>query len=141
MNSHAASSTSSPALLRALLGIDAASSLAMALLLGLGAGALAPRLGLPAALLQAAGLALLPFVGLLVWLVRRSAPPRSAVWAVVAINLVWVLESLLIGAGLWFAPTALGQGFVLAQAGAVAVLAALQASALRRGAGRGFASA
>ena len=116
--------------LRPLLWLDAATGIAMAgLLLGLGAE-LSPLLGLPQSLLTEAGLILLPFVLLLAWTATRPSPQRLTA-LVVAINVGWVVASLLLLAGPWVSPTPLGTAFVLAQAGAVAVIAWLQHGAAR----------
>jgi len=125
--------TPTPLLRLALLG-DAAASGAMGLLLAAGAGILADPLGLPFALLLGAGLALIPYAGLVALLGRSARPSRNAVRAVIGVNLLWVAESLLLLALPFVAPTALGVAFVLAQAMAVAGFAALQLAALRRAA-------
>ena len=124
-----------PFLRLSLLG-DAAASGATGLLLAAAAGPLGGLLGLPAPLLQAAGLVLLPYALLVAWLGTRAAPSRNALRAVIATNLLWVADSLLLLllghplAGL--APTGLGIAFVLAQAAVVLGFAAAQGVALRR---------
>jgi len=124
-----------PFLRLALLG-DAIASGAMGLLLTLAAGQLAPWLGLPEPLLRGVGLLLLPYAVSVAWIGSRAQVSRLAVRSIIAINLVWVVGSLLILvfghslAGL--APRALGVAFVAAQALVVAGFAALQAMALRR---------
>lgn len=121
-------------LLRRALLADAGTCAATGLLLVAGATTLAGPLGLPVGLLRGAGLVLLPFVGL-VWAVgSRMRPARPAVWAVVAVNAAWVMGSLLLPLSGWVRPTALGQGFILAQALAVAALAGLQWLGMRRSA-------
>ena len=121
--------------LRRLLYVDAATCAATGLLLAAAAPALATPLGLPVPLLREAGIVLLPFAALLVWLARQPRPPRGAVWGVVAANALWVVASVaLLPSGL-VAPTALGEAFVLAQAAVVAALAGLESTALRRAAG------
>ncbi|WP_206020373.1 hypothetical protein [Rhodovarius crocodyli] len=115
-------------LLRFALKLDAASCLGMGVLLAAGAGTLAPLLGLPRGLLLGAGIALLPFALFVGWLSTR--PSRGLVWLVVAVNALWVLESLAVVVLLH--PTALGQAFVLVQAVAVAGTTALQGLGLRR---------
>jgi len=120
----------SPLLRYALLG-DALASGATGLVACLGAVRLADPLGLPAELLVGAGLVLLPYAAFVAWLGSRPAPARPAVWAVVAVNAVWVLDSVLLLASGWVAPTALGASFVLLQAAAVAGFAGAQAHALR----------
>jgi hypothetical protein len=110
--------------------LDAAATAATGLLLVAGARPLAPVLGLPEPLLFWAGAVLLPFAALVFALARRPSAPRGWAWAVVAVNALWVADSLLLLASGWIAPTALGVAFVLGQAAAVAGLAALQAAAL-----------
>lgn len=119
--------------LRAALALDAAASGAAGLVMLAGAGMLAPLLGLPAGLLTVAGATLLPFALAVGLLARRAAPPRGLAWAVVGVNEAWVVASIALLLGGWFAPTALGVAFVVAQAAVVAVFAVLQAIALRRG--------
>ena len=57
--------------------------------------------------------------------------PRNAVRAVVAINLLWALDSVLLLAAGPVAPNGLGIAFVLAQALVVMGFAAMQWTALR----------
>ena len=117
--------------LRTALRLDAASSGAMGLLLLLAAGALAPLFDLPVALLRGAGLALVPFALTLAWLSARPQIPRGWAWAVIIANVLWTVDSLLLPAIGWFAPSALGTAFVVAQALAVALFAGLQYVGLR----------
>ena len=121
-----------PFLRFALLG-DAAASGATGLLLAAGAGFLASLLGLPVGLLRVAGLVLLPYAAFVVWLGTRKGGgvPRNAVRAVVAINLLWTLDSVLLLAVGPVSPNGLGVAFVLAQALAVLGFAAMQWTALR----------
>ena len=114
------------------LGADAVASGATGALMLFGAGPLAGLLGLPEPLLRAAGLALLPFAAFVGWLATRERPSRPLVWAVVVVNLLWVVDSAALLLSGWVAPTALGYAFVIAQAVAVAVLAELQVIAQRR---------
>ena len=124
-----------PFLRFALLG-DAAASGATGLLLAAGAGFLASLLGLPEGLLRVAGLVLLPYAAFVAWLGARrdGGVPRSALRAVVAINLLWALDSVLLLVSGWVAPTTLGGLFVVAQALVVALLAELEYVGLRRSA-------
>jgi hypothetical protein len=133
--------TPSPATIRparllrlALLG-DAAASGATGLLALAGGALLAAPLGLPAALLQGAGLVLLPYAVIVAWLGRRESLPGWAVWAVIGVNLCWAADSLLLLGSGWVAPTGLGTAFVAAQALAVAGFAAAQWAGLRRSRG------
>ncbi len=120
-----------PFLRFALLG-DAAASGATGLLLAAGAGALAPLLGLPEGLLRVSGLALLPYAAFVAWIgARNGGVPRNAVRAVVAVNLLWALDSALLLALGPVSPNGLGVAFVLAQALVVAGFAAMQWTALR----------
>lgn len=118
--------------LRRVLFLDAATCLAAGLLMLLGAGLLSGLLGLPEMLLRYAGLSLLPFAGFLLYLGGRVQPPRGGVWLVIALNALWVLDSVLLLVLGGFMPTTLGYAFVLAQAAAVAVLAELEYVGLRR---------
>lgn len=121
----------SPLFLRRVLLADAAAGAASGLLMLLGAGMLEGLLNLPAALLQAAGAGLLPLAAFLAWLGTRKAPSRAAVWAVIAVNAVWVVESFYLLLSGWVEPNAAGQAFIVVQALAVAVLAELEYVGLR----------
>ncbi len=129
----------SPLLRYALVG-DAVASGATGLLLALGAGALAGLLGLPEALMRSAGLILLPYAAVVAFLGTRATISRRAVWAVIAVNGVWVADSLILLASGWVSPTALGYAFVLAQALVVLLFAEAQCFGLRR-AGRTWPAA
>lgn len=121
----------SPLLRQALLA-DAVASGALGLLLALAGHAIGPFLGLPAGLLTAVGLLLLPWAVAVGWLATRGTPPRRAVWAVIALNALWVLASVLALVGGWLRPNGLGYAFVLGQAAVVLVLLELQLPGLRR---------
>ncbi|WP_163269920.1 hypothetical protein [Chelativorans alearense] len=120
----------SPFLRKAFLA-DAFVSGAAAILMIAGAGLLGPFLDLPAALLFWAGLALIPFVGLLFVLARREAAPRLLMLDIVLVNALWVVASFSIMAIGLVTPNTLGVLFITAQALAVALFAALQFTALR----------
>ena len=116
--------------LRRILALDSLSCLAMGLLMGLGAGALAPLFGLPETLIRVAGLILLPLAAFIGWLASRPSPPRLLVWVVIIGNLGWTAESFLtLGQA-----TALGTAFVSAQAVAVLGLAMLEYVGIRKAA-------
>ena len=119
-------------LLRRALQADALASGAMGLLLALAAGPLEELLGLPRSLLLGAGIGLLPFALALGWLANRSMVRRGWIWAVLAINAIWVIDSLSLLVLGWVEPTLLGKVFVIGQAVAVAVLAELEFFGLRR---------
>ena len=112
--------------LRRTLAVDAITCAAMgALLIGFQAP-LASLLGLPAALLFYAGVALFPCAALML-VAHRS---RALAWLVVAGNAAWILGSVAVL--LLTSPTALGYAFVIAQAIAVAVLAEFEYVGLSR---------
>lgn len=121
----------SPLLRRALVA-DASISLVAGFAMTLGADLLQGWLQLPVPLLLAAGLALFPWAGFLMWLARRPVVPSAAVWAVIAINALWIVESAWVALGGSFAPNAWGQAFIAAQALGVLVLLELEFMGLRR---------
>ena len=118
--------------LRNALALDAAACAATGLLLSFGAGSLANLLGFPAEFLRGAGLVLLPCAAALAFLASRVRLPRLAVYAVIGVNILWIVDSVLILVAGWFAPTALGIAFVLAQAAAVAVVTELEVIGLKK---------
>jgi len=120
-----------PAFLRFALAVDAASCLAMGMLLLAGAGVIDSLLGLPGTLLRTAGATLLPFAAVLAWLATRPNPPRAGVIAVIVCNIVWVAESLILLIGGWFAPSGWGVAFIVCQAAAVSALTTLEYAGLR----------
>jgi hypothetical protein len=119
-------------LLRRAIQADALVSGAMAALLSVGAGTLAPLLSLPELLLREAGLFLIFYAALVGWLGSRALMPKLLVIAVVAGNALWVLGSVALLFSGAVAPNLLGIGFVLMQAIAVGVFAELQFMGLRR---------
>ena len=127
-------STSTFSFLRRVLAFDAVSSGA----LGLGAVLLAPTLagllGLPIDLLREAGIVLLPFAAFVGFLASRQEPSRIGVWIVIALNALWVIDSVLLLFANGIEPNALGYAFIIAQAIAVGVLAELEYVGLRRAA-------
>ncbi|CAE6962837.1 MULTISPECIES: hypothetical protein [Pseudomonas] len=118
-------------MLRDALLLDGLLSGVTGLLLVLAAGWLGAFLELPRLLLLVAGSALLPFAALLVWLSNRQQISRQVVWAVIAVNALWVIDSLLVLLIGWLSPNLFGYAFVIAQALAVALLAELQWFGLR----------
>ncbi len=117
------------ALRRALL-IDAAASGAMALLLAIGAEALAAPFALPVPLLRWSGVFLVPYTAFLVWLALVASGMRGLVRFVVIGNVGWVVARIALLFGV-VSPTPLGAAFVVAQAAAVALFAWMQNGALR----------
>lgn len=123
-----------PFLRQALLA-DAATTAACALLFVLAAGPLEGLLGLPAALLRAAGAVLIPFAAFLALLALRETVSRPAIWAVILVNATWVADSVLLLFSGWVQPTPAGTTLVVAQAVAVAMYAELQYMGLKRSSG------
>src|ERR1700730_9987738 len=115
--------------LRLTLRAYAGASGATAALLVAGAGLLERLLGLPVALMREAGMLLIPYVVLVVFVAAR---PSVAVNAIIAINAAWTAASVLLLVSGWVSPTLLGVAFVLAQALAVGAFAAIQYLCLRQ---------
>lgn len=111
--------------LRRTLAVDAATCAAMGALLAVFSAPLAGLLGLSAALLFYAGLALFPCAALML-VAHRS---HALAWLVVAGNAAWIAGSVAVL--LIASPTGLGYAFVIAQAIAVAVLAELEYLGIR----------
>ncbi len=116
--------------LRRVLWADAAVSLAMALLLIIGASTIASLTALPEILLSGAGWALMPWVALVAFTATGNPLRTWLAWLVVVLNVVWVVESGFLLAMDSIKTNALGVAFVLGQAFGVLVLAALQATGL-----------
>jgi len=96
------------------------------------APALAAILGLPAELLREAGWVLLPFAAFVGFLALRQQVSRPGVWIVIALNALWVIDSVLLLVAGSVEPNALGYAFVIAQALIVGVFAELEYFGLRR---------
>ncbi len=124
--------TTPSTLLRKALQADAALSGITGLVLLLAASPLAGPLGLPTALLRGSGVILIPFAALAAFLGTRTRLQRQLVFAVVACNVLWALESILLLFTGRLEPTLPGELFVALQAAAVAVLAELEFVGLRR---------
>lgn len=120
--------------LRTVIALDAAVCGVGGAALALDAGLLEGPLGLSPALMQPVGGFLLVYAGLLAWLATRPALPRAGVWALVAFNLLWTVESVALVALGFAQPTPLGLAVVIGQAVGAAVVADLQWIALRRAA-------
>lgn len=115
-----------------LLGADALTCAAMGALLLAAAGPVGSLTLLPQDLLRAAGGLLMPIAAFMAVFARARRVPRWASAVVVAGNAGWVVASVALLAVL--APNGLGVAFLLAQAGAVALLAWLEFRAAGRGA-------
>lgn len=121
---------SSPHLLPTALRMDAASCVLMGICLLLFAGNLSSLFGLPVDFMRACGLVLFPCAALMLVAAYYPRAPAILLWLIIGGNIAWVLGSVLV-AVLW-PITALGQGFVLTQAFAVAVLVGLEVAGWRR---------
>ncbi len=119
-------------LLRLVLAFDAITCVLMGAALVLAAGALGGLLAIPPVVLRAAGAALLLFAAFVAHVARREELPAAAVIAVIAVNGLWAIESVLALALGWLEPNTLGTVLVIAQAVAVAVIAEVQLIGLRR---------
>ncbi|OYT90244.1 MAG: hypothetical protein CFE43_19120 [Burkholderiales bacterium PBB3] len=121
-----------PAWLRTVLWVDAATGLASGLSSLAAPDMQATLLGLPAALVQASGAVVLAFVALIaLLLLAKPQPPLWGLRTLVAGNALWVVASVVVVELHWPTLNALGVAYVLLQAGFVAVLAGLQARAMR----------
>lgn len=121
-------------LLRLTLKIDALAGGAMGLLMALAAQPLGQLLGLPFVLLLVAGIVLLPLALVLYWMANEAALSRTGVWMVIALNVLWVVESAALLVSDWVQPTELGYAFVIGQALVVGLLTELEFFGLRRSA-------
>lgn len=118
--------------LRQVLLTDAVVSGATGLSMFLGAGFLGQLLALPEPLLRYAGLALVPYAGLVALIATRNQLARTAVWGLIIFNALWAIDSIGLLFSGWVAPNALGYAFVIAQAVVVGLFAELQYMGLRR---------
>lgn len=118
--------------LRYVLFADAATRILTGLLMSVGTGALAGLTALPTDLLVYAGVGLLPFAALLVYLGTRNEVSRASIWTVIVVNVLWTLDSFLLLASGWVTPTAFGYAFVIFQAVGVAGFALLEYIGLRQ---------
>ena len=116
---------------RAIQG-DAIITGAMAVLLAAAAGLLGPLLNLPESFLREVGIFLIVYAALVGFLGSREEMPKLAVWAVIAANAIWTVDSIALLFTIWVQPNLLGQAFVIAQAASVAVIAELQYMGLKR---------
>src|SRR5262245_66621547 len=117
---------------RRVLLVDAATCVAMGLLLSLASDMLSPLLELPSALLQYAGLSLFPIAAFMAWVAMGPNLSRLGVGLVIAGNALWVVASIVLLVSDWVDPNLLGYVFFIAQAAAVVLLAELEYVGLRK---------
>jgi hypothetical protein len=122
----------SASMLRKVLWCDALSCAAMSAMLLLFANPLQALLGLEPGFMRAAGATLLPFAAFVAWAASRERISRVAVGWIIAINALWVVDSLAILFFGWVQPTTLGSAFIVAQAVFVGVLVELEFVGLKR---------
>ena len=115
-----------------ILMFDAATCVVMGVALLAASEPLGRLLALPASLLFYAGFALLPIAAFVAWVAMRRPVFPAGTWLVIVGNVAWVIASVAVLTLPIIAPNLLGAVFVLAQAAAVAVLAAMEWSALGR---------
>jgi hypothetical protein len=118
--------------LRIVLAVDAAACALSGAGLALDAGLIAGPLGMPAAVLQPLGEGLVAYALLLAWLASRASLPRAVVWTLVALNIAWGVESVMLPVLGWARPTGVGLTLLLVQAAGALLVADLQFLALRR---------
>ena len=118
--------------LRRVLWADAIVSAAVGAVMALGANPLHGLLGLPAALLVAAGVALFPYAAYVAWLATRRAVPRAAVWVAIVVNLVWAIDCAMLLVRSSVALSLLGEAFIVLQIVTVLAFAALEFIGMRR---------
>jgi hypothetical protein len=119
-------------LLRRVLVVDAVTSGAMGVAMIAFAELFADLLQLPVDLISEAGIVLLPFAAFVGFVASRREPARFAVWSIIALNAVWVIDSIVLLFTGWVAPNALGYSFIIAQAAAVLVFADFEYMGLKR---------
>lgn len=122
--------------LKLALRLDAVATSATALLLFFGGGILETLTGIPKSYLMLAGLVLVPFVVFVAAQSMRRETSTGAIWAIIAINAFWTLDSFFVLLTGLIQPTGLGYAFVIAQALAVGGFAMLQTIGLQRSTAR-----
>lgn len=98
------------------------------------AGALDSLLGIDAAALRVVGAVLIAYAALVALLAVRPRVPRLGVIAIVVVNAVWAIDSIIVAAAGWYSPTTTGTVWIVMQAMLVGGLAALQYAGLKRAA-------
>lgn len=118
--------------LRRALQADAIFSGVSALMLVFGADLFASLTNLPEVFLRNTGLVLVVYAALMGYLGTRSMMSKAAVWAVIAVNAIWAIDSFILLVSGWVSPNLLGQALIVMQAVAVGVFAELQLIGLRK---------
>jgi hypothetical protein len=119
-------------LLRLALKLDAIVTGANGTAYLIAAGPLGDLLGLSPALLRGTGAFLVAFAAA-VWLTAtRRSISRPAVYAIVAANAIWAVDSIVAAIAGWGTPDTAGTVWIVLQAIVVAFFAELQLAGLRR---------
>jgi hypothetical protein len=121
-------------LLRLALKLDAVASGALGVLSLAASPALDDLLGTPLALLVPVGVFLIAWAVALWLITSRPRINRTAVWAVILLNLLYAVDGVVVVVVGLFPLTALGTTFVLFQVTAVTLFAAAQLYALQKAA-------
>ena len=124
--------------LRYVMLADSITCIACGLLLSAGGAFLQSIVNLPLELMLYAGLSLLPFAGLLIYVATRKSISKTVVWLIIGLNLLWTIDGFLLLNSGYVAPTIFGYIFVAFQAVGVAVFAALEFFGLRQAEVIGF---
>ena len=119
------------ALVRVALKLDAVVTGANGAAYLAGASLLDGPLGMPTSFLRAVGAFLIVFAACVWYTATREQVNRAAVWAIVTLNALWVVDSLALVALDWYSPTTGGAVWAVMQAIVVGAFAGLQAYALR----------
>jgi hypothetical protein len=120
--------------LRRALQADAIFSGVAALMFVFGASLFASLTNLPEVFLRNTGFVLVVYAALVGYLGTRPMMAKAAVWAVIAVNAIWAVDSIALLATGLLSPNLFGQALIVMQAIAVGVFAELQFIGLRRSA-------
>lgn len=123
--------------LRRVLVFDSVTCVMAAILILSVTATVEPLLAIPSTVFRRAAVVVLLFGAVVGYVATRDRLSGRAVRAIIALNALWVVASVMTLAFGWLTPNTPGQVFIIGQAVAVAVLAGLQAVALQRGARAG----
>ncbi|WP_369211813.1 hypothetical protein [Streptomyces flavofungini] len=127
-----ARTTEPTAMLRRFLALDAVVTAGNGVAYAAASGPVGRLLGVDSGLLLALGVALAVYGAAVGYLAARKSPPTLAVRAVIEVNALWAVLSV-VAVAVWFSPTVAGAVWIPAQAVVVGGFAALQYAALRAG--------
>jgi hypothetical protein len=119
-------------LLRRALLTDAALTFMSGVVLAFAASPLAALFALPVAALRGAGLIFIPFAAFTAWLGTRQRVHRALVFVVIAANVLWSLDTVLLLFSGWVQTNLLGEIFVVGNALIIVALAEAEFLGLRR---------